>query len=129
MGLLAQAWLQLQHQAEYPPLVAVFPCVLALVLLISWLRARRSYHRLKQDVDKLKQELDEVQGRYDREVHWRIAGEKQKTAEPATNAPNTGMVTGTEEPARSHAQGGGSADGGVLEARGTCMGELRPAHP
>ena len=88
----------------YIPLVAAFACAPALVLLISWLRARRAYHRSQQDVDQLRKELGEVQGKYDREVHWRMAGEKQKTAEVVTAAPSTGINTGTEAPLRSHAQ-------------------------
>jgi hypothetical protein len=104
MGLLALVSLQLQQNPVYIPLVAAFACAPALVLLIAWLRARRAYHRLQQDVDHLRKELGEVQGKYDREVHWRMAGEKQKTAEVVTAAPSTGITTGTEAPLRLHAQ-------------------------
>jgi hypothetical protein len=50
--------------------------VVAFLLLISRLRARRAYRRLRDERDDLKEQLAALQTKYDGEIHWRTATEK-----------------------------------------------------
>jgi hypothetical protein len=60
-------------------------CSVALLLLISRLRAGRAHRRLRSERDDLKQQLATVQAAYDSEVRWRTASEKYDASKVASS--------------------------------------------
>ncbi len=72
------AWVGQLREAspDHLLLLAALACLVAFLLLISRLCARRAYRRLRDERDDLKQQLATLQSAYDSEIRWRTASER-----------------------------------------------------